>query len=142
MSLRRFEHGVVTADLEETALDVAMRMREFRVGAVVVTRGARPVGIVTDRDLALRVVAEGLDPRCTSVAAIVTHDATTLPRSAGIETAARVMRERGVRRLPIVTDEGTIIGIVTADDLTVLLAKELADVGAGLSDSVDATESR
>lgn len=142
MSLRRFEHGVVTATLEESAFDVARRMRDFRVGAVVVTRGAKPVGIVTDRDLALRVVAEGLDPRRTCVSEIVTHDATTLPRDAGIETAARVMRERGVRRLPIVTSDGTIIGIVTADDLTMLLAKELSDVGAGIADSVDAGESR
>jgi len=82
---------------------------------------------------------EHVPPR---VGEIVTYDATTLPRDAGIETAARTMRERGVRRLPIVTDEGTVIGIVTADDLTILLAKELADVGAGLADNVTAEESR
>lgn len=140
--LSRFEHGVVCAELGETALDVARRMRDFHVGCVVVTRGARPVGIITDRDLAIRVVAEGRDPRETSVADVVTYDATTLSRDAGIETAVRMMSERGVRRLPIVTDDGRIVGIVTADDLTMLLAQQLAQIGVGIRENVDAGENR
>ena len=74
MSLTRFEHGAVVAQLSETALDVARRMRDFHVGCVVVTRGSTPVGIITDRDLALRVVAEGRDPLRTLVSEIVTYD--------------------------------------------------------------------
>jgi CBS domain-containing protein len=142
MSLTRFEHGAVVAQLSETAFDVARRMRDFHVGCVVVTRGSTPVGIITDRDLALRVVAEGRDPKQTLVAEVVTFDATTLPRTAGIETAVRTMRERGVRRLPIVTEDGKLTGIVTADDLTVLLTQELADLGLGIENRVDATETR
>jgi CBS domain-containing protein len=138
----RFEHGAVVAQLSETALDVARRMRDFHVGCVVVTSGSTPVGIITDRDLALRVVAEGRDPLRTLVSEIVTYDATTLPRTAGIETAVRTMRERGVRRLPIVTEEGKLTGIVTADDLTILLTQELADLGMGLGNAVDATQTR
>src|SRR5262245_47834350 len=140
MSLTRFEHGAVTAELAETARTVATRMREFRVGCVVVTRGAHPVGILTDRDLALRVVAEGRDPSTTRVSEVVTYDATTLPRDAGIDTAARVMRDKGVRRLPIVTEDGKVLGIVTADDLTILLAQQLSDLGAGIASSVDSDE--
>lgn len=142
MSLERFERGAVVAELTDTALDVARRMRDSRVGCVVVTRASRPIGIVTDRDLAIRVVAEGRDPAKTRVSEIVTYDATTVPRTAGIETAARMMRDRGIRRLPIVTEDGRVVGIVTADDLMILLAQELSDVGAGLSDSVDSQESR
>ena len=142
MSLQRFERGTVIADLAESVLDVARRMRDFHVGCVVVVRGSHPIGIVTDRDLVIRVVAEGRDPATTRVADVVTYDATTVPRDAGIETVARVMRDRGVRRLPIVTEDGKIAGIVTADDLTILLAQELADVGAGLGESVDSSESR
>jgi CBS domain-containing protein len=142
MSLYQFEHGAVVADLSETAVDVARKMRDLRVGCVVVTRGAVPIGIITDRDLAIRVVAEGRDPARTLVSEITTYDPTTLPRTAGIDTAARTMREKGVRRLPIVTEDGKVIGIVTADDLTILLARELGDVGAGLNDSADATETR
>jgi CBS domain-containing protein len=142
MSLSRYEHGAVTATLEETAFDAARRMRDFKVGCVVVTRGLRPVGILTDRDLAIRVVAEGKDPRLTVISDIVTYDATTISRDAGIDAAVRTMREHGVRRLPIVTDEGKITGIVTADDLTVLLTRELSDIGAGIENRVDSTESR
>jgi CBS domain-containing protein len=127
MSLSRFEHGAVVAELDESVVDVARRMRDFRVGCVVVTRGAKPIGIITDRDLAIRVV---------------TYDATVLPRTAGIDSAVRLMSERGVRRLPIVTEDGKVTGIVTADDLTVLLTRELAELGAGIRDNVDAAESR
>ncbi len=140
--LTRFEHGAVVAELTTPVIDVARRMRECRVGCVVVTRGARPIGIVTDRDLALRVVAEGLDPNVTPVSDVVTMDVTTVPRDASIETAVRIMRERGVRRLPIVAEDGRVTGIVTADDLTILLAQELGELGSSISENVDAAESR
>lgn len=142
MSLYRFEHRVVTATLADTAYDVARRMRDNRVGSVIIVRDQRPIGIVTDRDVCLRVVAEGKVPEKTLVSEIVTYDATTLPRDAGIDTAVRTMRERGVRRLPIVDEEGRLMGIVTADDLIVLLSQELADLGESLDNNVDADESR
>lgn len=142
MLLSRFEHGAVVAELEESAATAARRMRDFRVGCVVVVRDGRPVGIITDRDLAVRVVAEGRDADRTLVSEIVTYEATTVPRDAGVETAVRLMSERGVRRLPIVTDDGRVTGIVTADDLTVLLTGLLGDLGAGIRDNVDASESR
>ncbi|HEY4117822.1 MAG TPA: CBS domain-containing protein [Byssovorax sp.] len=142
MSLERFSHGAVCAELTDTAASVARRMRDFRVGSVVVTRGARPVGIVTDRDLVLRVIAEGRDAHLTLVSEIVTYEPTTLPDTASLEAAARTMRDHGVRRVPIVTDDGRIVGMVTADDLVSLLSRELADVGAGISEGVEATESR
>ncbi|KYF67366.1 CBS domain-containing protein [Sorangium cellulosum] len=132
----------MSADLSETATAVARRMREFRVGCVVVTQGARAIGILTDRDLVLRVMADALEPEKTLVSEIVTYDPTTLQQSDSIETALRLMRERGVRRLPIVRYDGKVTGIVTADDLTVLLAEELADLGAGIQHNVESTESR
>ncbi|MGK4002890.1 CBS domain-containing protein [Sorangium sp. So ce1036] len=142
MSLSRFEHGAVSAELTETAIDVARRMREFRVGCVVVTEGARAIGILTDRDLVLRVLAEGRSPAETLVSEIVTYDPTTLQQTDSIETALRIMRERGIRRLPIVRHDGKVTGIVTADDLMVLLTAELSDLGAGIRENVEATETR
>lgn len=142
MTLARFEQGAVIATLEESALEVAQRMKARRVGCVVVTRASRPIGILTDRDLALRVVADGKDPSTTKVEDIVTYDATTIPRDAGIETAARLMRDHGIRRLPIVAEDGSVTGVVTADDLVILIARELSDLGAGLSGNVDTNESR
>jgi CBS domain-containing protein len=142
MQLARFEHGAVVAELGESAAVAARRMRDFRVGCVVVVRDSRPVGIVTDRDLAIRVVAEGRDAERTPISEIVTYEAATIARDAGVETAVRIMSERGVRRLPIVTDEGRVSGIITADDLTVMLTTMLADLGVGIRDNVDANESR
>ncbi|APR88026.1 CBS domain protein [Minicystis rosea] len=142
MQLSRFEHGVVIAELNETAGAAARRMRDFRVGCVVVVRESRPVGILTDRDIVLRVVAEGLDAEQTLISAIVTYEAATIPRDAAVETAVRVMSERGVRRIPIVTDDGKVTGIVTADDLTVMFATLLGQIGVGLRDNVDGSESR
>jgi CBS domain-containing protein len=140
--LARFEHGLVVAQLTETAADAARRLRDFQVGCVVVTCSGKSVGILTDRDLALRVVAEGRDPHTTLVSDIVTYDATTVSRDAGIEAAVRIMRERGVRRLPIVAEDGQVTGIVTADDLIVHLTKDLAGLGAAIRDNVDADDTR
>ncbi|EYF00744.1 CBS domain-containing protein [Chondromyces apiculatus] len=142
MSLSRYERGAVVAELSDTTADVARRMRDFHIGAVVVVREGRVIGIVTDRDLVLRVIAEGLDPATTRVETVVTYDPTTVARDESIETALRLMRDRCVRRLPIVDGGGKVTGIVTADDLLSLLTQELADLGVGIRDNVDATESR
>ncbi len=142
MSLQRFEREVVTVGLESPVIVAAQRMRDERVGCVVVSREGRPVGILTDRDLALRVVAAGRDAERTTVAQVVTFEAVSLLHTDTIETALSRMREFGVRRLPIVNEAGMITGIVTADDLLPLLAHELLALGSGIEDNVDTSESR
>lgn len=142
MQLARFEHGAVVAELNESAATAARRMRDFRVGCVVVVRNARPVGILTDRDLAIRVVASGLDAEKTPISEVVTYEASTVPREAALESVVSLMSERGVRRVPIVTEEGKVSGVVTADDLMVLFTRQLAGLGVGIRDNVDAVESR
>lgn len=142
MSLQRFEREVVTVGLEAPVIVAAQRMRDRRVGCVVVSREGRPVGILTDRDLALRVVAAGRDAERTTVSQVVTFEAVSLLNTDTIETALGRMREFGVRRLPIVDEAGVITGIVTADDLLPLLAHELLALGNGIEDNVDSSESR
>jgi CBS domain-containing protein len=142
MSLQRFEREVVTVPLDVPVIVAAQQMRDRRVGCVVVSREGRPVGILTDRDLALRVVALGRDPESTRVSQVVTFEAVSLHRTDTIETALSRMRQFGVRRLPIVDDAGMITGIVTADDLLPLLAHELLALGSGVEDNVDSSESR
>lgn len=141
-ALTRFERQVITAKLDETALAVACRMRDHKVGCIVVVRDERPVGMLTDRDLVLRVVAEGLDPAAVLVSSIVTYDAVTVARTDGFETAVRTMRQHGVRRLPIVDADGRVTGIVTADDLVALLGSELSSLGEAITGNVDGSESR
>lgn len=142
MSLYRFEHPVVVAELNDSVFDVACKMRDAHVGSVVIVRDRRPIGIVTDRDLVIRILAERKDPETTQISEAATLDASTLPRSAGIDTAVRLMREKGIRRLPIVDEEGMLTGIVTADDLFVLLSRELGDLGESVDSNVDSVESR
>jgi CBS domain-containing protein len=142
MSLARFEHGAVTVDEGDSALVAAQRMRDFRVGSVVVMRRGRAEGILTDRDLVLRVVAEGRDPAGTRAADVMSYLTATVAPGEGIETALGRMREHGVRRLPIVDAAGQVTGLVAADDLIVLLAREISDLGASVAENADASESR
>lgn len=142
MSVRRFEQNVVQVMPDEPVVEVARRMRAERVGCVVIVQDGRPFGILTDRDLALRVVAEGRDPRGLLARDVMTYDPITLARGLGIESASRLMREHGVRRIPIVDDDGALVGIVTADDLMSLFARELGDTAEALLGGVDGGESR
>jgi len=142
MSLSRFIRGVVVAKETEPIANIARQMRDGRVGAVVVTREDRPIGIITDRDIALRVVAEERDPTTTRVGDVVTYGPFTVCESDEIETVVRTMREHGVRRLPIVDANGQLVGIVTTDDIAILLGRELAALADGICESTDAYESR
>jgi CBS domain-containing protein len=108
----------------------------------VVERNGKAYGILTDRDVAIRIVAEGLDARVTQVGDVATLDPVVVRDVEGAETAARRMREYGVRRLPVVDERGNVRGIVTADDLVRVLGQELGDLSAGLEASADVTDSR
>lgn len=141
-ALTRFERPVITAELDDTVLTAARRMRDHKVGCIVVVRDGRPMGILTDRDLVLRVMAERLDPGEVSISSVVTYEAATLGREDGFETAVRMMKKHGVRRLPIVDGDGRVTGIVTADDLIGLLGTELAALGEAIERNVDGTENR
>mgnify|MGYP000179838023 CR=1 FL=1 len=114
---------VVTAAPDTSVADLAVTMDEEHVGSVVITNGDTPVGIVTDRDLALRVLGEDADPSAQTATDVMTSDLCTIERDAGFYEAAELMSEHGVRRLPICEGED-LVGIVTADDLSELLADE------------------
>jgi len=141
MSLARFLKPTVVADEKEPVRSIARMLRDEHVGCVVITRGRHPVGIITDRDIAIRIVAEGRDPAVTA-ADVMTYDPIVVAEDESIETAAYKMRKHGIRRLPVVTGDGAIAGMVTADDLVMLLGRELADLGHGLAESADTDDSR
>lgn len=141
-ALSRFEKSVVTVSLDDTVLHAARLMRTHKLGCVVVVREGRPVGMLTDRDIVLRVVAGGLDPAATVVSSVVTYDVVTIARTDGFETAVRAMRQHGVRRVPIIDGDGRLTGMVTADDLVALLGSELSALGETINSNVDGSESR
>ncbi len=140
MSLERFRRPLATADAADSVKRVACAMRDQGVGCLVVTKNGHPLGIVTDRDLVVRVLAEGGDAS-GSVGDCTTFGPLTVTVHDTIETAAARMRTHGVRRLPIVDDSGRAVGIVTSDDLLVMLGRSLADVCEGIENRSDATDS-
>jgi CBS domain-containing protein len=107
-----------TIDPDAPVAGAARLMREQDIGAVVVADDGRPVGIVTDRDIAVRVVAEGRDPRETPVRDAASGDVEAVRPDTKISDATELMRLRAVRRLPVV-EGGTIVGIVSLGDLAV-----------------------
>lgn len=115
---------VVTAAPEAPASELARLMRDEGVGSVVITNDDEPVGIVTDRDLATRVVAEEATPNTQSAENIMSKDLCTVTPAGGFYEATEVMAEHGIRRLPVCSDDGTLEGILTIDDLSELIADE------------------
>ena len=115
-----------------TIAEAARLMRQHHVGALVIVAPAagvnRPVGVVTDRDLVVEVVAASLDPEAVLVGEVVSEALCSVRESDGVFETMRLMRDRGVRRLPVVDDSGGLQGIFTIDDLIALLAEEMNEV--------------
>ena len=106
----------VSADAPLSA--VARTMRDADIGDLIVLEGDQVTGIVTDRDLVVRGIAEGKDPGSTPVSEVCTSDPTTLSPQQSVDEAVQAMRYRDVRRLPVV-ENGRPVGIVTIGDLAV-----------------------
>lgn len=102
-----------------TASEAAARMRDRDIGDVIVVDNGSIVGIVTDRDITVRVVANGKDPHQTPVAQICTEPVITVLADDKAETAVDLMRKYAVRRLPVVDDDGKPVGIVSLGDLAI-----------------------
>ncbi len=130
MPLYAYRHArIVVLNARTTASEAARAMRTNEVGAVVVTDHDEIVGIVTDRDLALRVVGEGLDPRATRLGEIMSPRVAVLGPEADERDALRLMTELRLRRVPIVED-GRVVGMVTLDDLVLEGTATFDDVRA------------
>lgn len=127
----QFKKDVATASPEDTIRKVAFTMRDRGVGAVVVVNGkGKPVGIVTDRDVALALATDEKDPD-TPVREIMLSELVTIGQNEGIFNATQYVFGYQVRRLPIVDSDGKLVGIVTMDDLLALLARELGNLAEG-----------
>ena len=122
---------VVIAYREMNLTEAAKLMREHHVGSlVVVVERAKervPVGILTDRDIVVAVVAKEMDPAKLTVGDVMSHGVFAVREQDGLAEVLRAMREHGVRRVPVVTHSGALAGILTIDDLLELVADELSD---------------
>lgn len=128
--LHAYRHArLVVQNAKTTAFEAARAMRTNGIGCVVVCEGYEIVGMVTDRDIALRVAGAALDPRRTTLGEVMSRDVATLPPDADATDALRVMRERAIRRVPLVED-GRVVGMVTLDDLVFEMAAPLSEIAA------------
>lgn len=109
--------------------EAAKLMREHHVGSLIVVREddskRTPVGIITDRDIVVEVLAAGLDFRTLTVGEIMTDELITAREQDDTLDVLGVMRKRGIRRIPVVTPSGALAGIATIDDILGVLSEEL-----------------
>lgn len=115
----------VTLQANATVLDAARAMRDSDIGDVIVYKGEQLRGIITDRDIVVRVVAEGKDPAKTSVESFCSRELFTLSPSDQTSDAVKLMKEKAVRRIPVV-ENNKAVGIVSMGDLAVQFDRESA----------------
>jgi CBS domain-containing protein len=136
---------VASCGRDATLLEAARLMRHFHTGTLVVVddpQGDRsPAGIVTDRDIVVEALANEMDPAKTSVSAIMGRNLVIGSASEGLGEAMERMRLHGVRRLPVVDHDGSLMGIVTLDDMLTLHAQQ-ASLLAGIVSKEQVHEQR
>lgn len=124
--------NVVTISPKASVLMAAQVMKQEHMGSLVVaeaTNGARkPLGILTDRDIVRLIVANEADARSLQVEDVMTRDVQCLQEDEGIYKAMKKMRQLGLRRMPVVRKDGSLLGIVSLDDFMELLADELNQI--------------
>jgi CBS domain-containing protein len=106
-----------TVEPDKTVVEAARIMKQEDAGVVPVTENGRLTGMVTDRDIAIRVVAEGKDPQSTTVREVASTNLVTLDPQQDLDEALRLMAKHQVRRLPVVEEDGRLVGIVAQADV-------------------------
>ena len=122
----------VALDLSAPLSEAAYAMRDNGIGNVVVLEDDEICGIVTDRDIVVRAVAEGLDPSATTLGDICSRELTTITPTASVGDAVRLMPEKAIRRLPFVGEASEVLGIMSLGDLALEKDREsaLANISA------------
>lgn len=133
---------VTVAERTMPLVQAAQQMRTDHVGCIVVVErapeGRRVVGMLTDRDIVTAVVAKGVDADKLAVEDVMARDVVTVVEDDSVTGVLRTMRRKGLRRLPVVDAAGTLVGIVTLDDMLSLLAAQMHD----LAQAIDSEQRR
>ena len=132
------QHPVVTARSSDEVVKAAQLMREKHVGYLVVVETdtiqglTRPIGVLTDRDIVVAVVAREVDPKTLLVADIMSPRPITAGEDESVEEALGKMRQFGVRRLPVVSRRDELVGVLSTDDVLRTLAAETQDIATAV----------
>ena len=124
---------VVTVAPDASVLEAARLMKSKNVGALVIANAGKPLGILTDRDIAVGVVAAGSDPATTKVADAMHAAPAVIRENEGFFDTVKMLGAKGVRRLPVVNKTGKLVGIIALDDVLMLLGDEMTQVSTALS---------
>ncbi|MFN2594944.1 MAG: cyclic nucleotide-binding/CBS domain-containing protein [Actinomycetota bacterium] len=118
--------AAVTDAPDDTLAEAAAKMTQQQTGSLLIMEGDSLIGIVTERDV-LRVVGEGRDPKASSLRDVMTKDPVTIRASSGIRDAAGIMFDKWFRHLPVVTDSGEVVGILSLRDILSLVAEGMQE---------------
>jgi CBS domain-containing protein len=118
--------------------EAARVMRDENIGTVVVADGRKPLGLVTDRDLTVRVLASGEDADKLPLSAVMSGEPIFLSERRSIAAVLRVMRDLSIRRVMVVDESGDLQGLISLDDLVMLLAEQLGDVAEAIRGEIAA----
>jgi CBS domain-containing protein len=141
MSIERIaERRVQTLPPDATCREAATLMRDENIGTVVVAEDRRPLGIVTDRDLAIRMVADGMEPDKTALRDVMSGEPIFVGGERSIDQVIAAMRNLSIRRVPLVDADGKLCGLVSMDDLVMLLADQLGDLADAIREELDHPE--
>jgi len=135
MSLQTFcGKRLATISPERSIAEACWLMKEKNVGCLIAEHQGKPCGIITDRDIALKVTGEEKDPLTTMVQEIMTSDPVRISVDKDLPDLVSLMHSRHVRRVPIVDGAELTLGIVTLDDLIALFGYEMSEIGRAISE--------
>lgn len=136
MSLQNFcRRPVVTIGTDKSVIEACQLMREKNIGCLLVEEGGKLRGILTDRDIALKVAGDKKDPQMTKVGAVMTNNPVCISVDRELRDLTALMHAYHVRRVPIVNGMDHALGIVTLDDLIALFGDEMFDIGKAVSEA-------
>jgi CBS domain-containing protein len=130
--------NLVTVRPSDELTTAAQLMREKHVGYVIVVEPIlqegtiKPVGVITDRDIVVSVVARGVDPRTLRVGEVMTQKPVVVSEGDTVQNAIQEMRRMGIRRIPVVGDRGELVGVLSLDEIIDHLAVQLEDVAGSM----------
>ena len=113
-------------------MDAAKFMTDMNVGSVIVADGEIPSGMITDRDVVAKVIALGKDSSTTKIGDVMVSPVVTISEDKDIIDATKLMSTHGIRRLPITDVKGNLAGVISLDDVLLLLSKEMGNVATTL----------
>lgn len=136
MSLQEFcQRSVVSISPRGSIVEACRLMESKNVGCMVVQEDGKLCGVLTDRDIALKVAGESRDPQGTKVGDVMTKNPVRISVDKGLQELTSLMHSSHVRRVPIVNGLDKVLGIVTLDDLIALIGDEMSDIGGTVSEA-------